>query len=196
MKRALVALGVALVATTTTAGVAAAGDDSESAGKVKGKVTLNNKGIPSGDPVSLVRSGSDEPENESLKDDTNSKGAYAITNVPPGKYKVQLTTSLVPPQKGGDNNRGSSTTGGLPSIGADTDCKIKGYSIFAITARANPGTNTGSSPRSFVVVQATQKKAFSLGAGDTKEVNITIDCPSGTKIAETPASTAPPSTTP
>jgi hypothetical protein len=191
MKRAFVALGLVLLATSTAAGVSAAGEDMDSAGKVKGKVTLNNKGIPSGDPVSLVPGASDEPENESLKDDTNSKGAYAITNVPPGKYKVQLTTSLVPPQKGGDNNRGSSTTGGLPPLGADTDCKIKGYSIFAITARANPGANTGSSPRSFVVVQATQKKAFSLGAGDTKEVNIKIDCPSGTRIAGPTTSSAP-----
>ena len=190
MKRALVALGLALVATTATSGVAAAGEDTDSVGKVKGKVTLNNKGIPAGDPVSLAPGASNEPENESLKDDTNSKGAYTITNVPPGKYKVQLTTSLVPPQKSGDN-RGSSTTGGLPPLGGDTDCKIKGYSILAITARANPGTNTGSSPRSFVVVQATQNKAFSLGAGDTKEVNIKIDCPSGTKIAEPTTSTAP-----
>jgi hypothetical protein len=194
MKRLLTALALALLAISAMAGVASAGGDSDSAATVKGKVTLNEKSVR-GKDVALAPSDPNAAEDESLRDQTNSKGSYTIASVPPGKYKVRLTTSLVPPQ-GGDDDRRSPSTGGLPPLGADIDCKIKGYSIFAITGRATPGTDTGPSPRSFVVVQATQKKAFTLKQGDTKEVNITIDCPSGTKIAVAPASTVPAPTSP
>jgi hypothetical protein len=166
MKRVLPALALVLVAGAAMTAGTAAGQEAGGTGTVKGKATLNKKGVPEGD-VALVPPDPSAPEDASLKAQTNSKGTYKISNVPPGEYRVQLTTTVVP---------------GKGSSGAKTNCKIKGYSIFGNLVQATPETDTGTSQSGLVVLEVTQNKAFSVKSGGTKKVNISIGCPSGTKI--------------
>jgi len=166
MKRAVVAVVLALLATTVLAVSTAAGQESGGTGTVKGKATLNKKGIPEAD-VSLKPGDASAFEESPLTGQTNSKGTYKISDVPPGTYKVELTTTVVPKK---DRDSGA--------VGANVDCKIKGYSILSSLIQA-PGTDTGSQQASFVEVEVTQNKPVSVTAGGTKTVNVSIKCPSG-----------------
>ena len=170
MKRVVTTLVLALLASTALTIGTAAGQDTGGTGAVKGKATLNKKGIPEA-TVSLKPGDANAPENESLTGRTSSKGTYRITNVPPGTYKVELTTTVVPKK---DRDSGA--------VGANVNCKIKGYSILSSLVQATPGADTGSQQASFVVVEVTQNKPVSVKAGGTKAVNISINCPSGTTV--------------
>ena len=165
MKRVVTALGLALLASAALPFGTASGQDTGGTGSVKGKATLSKKGIPEAD-VSLNPGNANAPEDASLTGKTSSKGTYKFTNVPPGTYKVELTTIVVP-KKG--------------VAGANVNCKIKGYSILSNLVQA-PGTATGSQQASLVEVEVTQNKPVSVTAGGTKTVNISINCPSGTNV--------------
>ena len=166
MKRAVTAVVLALLATTAMTMGTAVGQDTGGTGTVKGKATLNKKGIPEA-TVSLKPGDASALEESPLTGKTNSKGTYKITNVPPGTYKVELTTTVVPKK---DRDSGA--------VGANVDCKIKGYSILSSLIQA-PGTDTGSQEAAFVEVEVTQNKPVSVSSGGTKTVNVSIKCPSG-----------------
>jgi len=168
MKRVATGFVLTLLATTVMAVGTAAGQEQGGTGTVKGKATLNKKGVPEAD-VSLKPGDANGPEDASLTGKTTSKGAYKFTNVPPGTYKLELTTTVVP-KKG--------------VAGANVNCKIKGYSILSNLVQA-PGTDTGSKQASLVEVEVTQNKPVSVKDGGTKTVNVSISCPSGTKLIGT-----------
>ncbi len=174
MKRVVTAVVLALLASTALTTGTASGQDTGGSGTVKGKATLNKKGVA--DATVVLRPGdANATEDPSLTAQTSSKGSYKITNVPPGTYKVELTTSVDPPK-------------GV--VGANVNCKIKSYSISATVGQETP-TETGPRPANFVVVEVTQNKAVSVKAGRTKTVNVGISCPSGTTIAESGSSAGP-----
>jgi hypothetical protein len=165
MKRAVTAVVLTLLASMVMAVGTAGGQAPGGVGTVKGKATLSKKGIPEAD-VTLKPGDANAPEDASLTGKTNSKGTYKISEVPPGTYRVELTTIVVP-KKG--------------VAGADVNCKIKGYGILSNLIQA-PGSDTGSQQGGLVEVQVTQNKPVSVKAGGTKTVNISITCPSGTKV--------------
>ena len=169
MKRAVMAVVLALLATTAVTIGSAAGQEPGGTGTVKGKATLNKKGIPEA-TVSLKPGDASAFEASPLTGKTSSKGAYKITDVPPGTYKVELTTTVVP-KKERDSG----------AVGANVDCKIKGYSILSSLIQA-PGSDTGSQGAAFVEVEVTQNKPVSVKAGGTKTVNVSIKCPSGITV--------------
>ena len=169
MKRVVTAVAFALLATTAMTMGTAAGQETGGTGTVKGKATLNNKGIPEATVV-LKPGDASALEKEPLTAQTSSKGTYKVTNVPPGTYKVELTTMVVPKK---DRDSGA--------VGANVNCKIKGYSILSSLIQA-PGTDTGSQQASFVEVEVTQNKPVSVKAGGTKTVNVSIKCPSGITV--------------
>ena len=73
---------------------------------------------------------------------------------------MELTTTVLPKK---DRDSGA--------VGANVNCKIKGYSILSSLIQA-PGTDTGSQQASFVEVEVTQNKPVSVKAGGTKTVNV------------------------
>jgi hypothetical protein len=169
MKRVVTAFVLALWATTTLTTGTAASQESGGTGTVKGKATLTKKGIPEASVV-LKPGDANAPENESLTAKTSSKGTYKITNVPPGAYKAELTTTVVPKK---DRDSGA--------VGANVNWKIKGYSILSrvlfrlrarIPVRSRQASWRWRSPRTTVSVKA----------GGTKTVNISIKCPSGITV--------------
>ena len=165
MKRVATAVALALLATTGMTMGTAVGQETGGTGTVKGKATLNKNGIPEATVV-LKPSDASALEKEPLTAQTSSKGTYKVTNVPPGTYKVELTTMVVPKK---DRDSGA--------VGANVNCKIKGYSILSSLIQA-PGTDTGSQQASFVEVEVTQNKPVSVKAGGTKTANVSIKCPS------------------
>jgi hypothetical protein len=168
VKRVVTAVVVGLLASTALIGTAA-GQETSGTGTVKGKATLNKKGVS--DATVVLRPGdTNAPENPSLTVRTTSKGTYKVTNVPPGAYKVELTTTVVPKK---DRDSGA--------VGANVNCKIKGYSVLSSLVQA-PGADTGSPQASFVEVQVTQNKPVSVNAGGNKTVNVSIKCPSGISV--------------
>ena len=169
MKRVGTAVALALLASTALTTGTAAGQETGGTGTVKGKATLNNKGIPEATVV-LKPGDASALEKEPLTAQTSSKGTYKVTNVPPGTYKVELTTMVVPKK---DRDSGA--------VGANVNCKIKGYSILSSLIQA-PGTDTGSQQASFVEVEVTQNKPVSVKAGGTKTANVSIKCPSGITV--------------
>jgi hypothetical protein len=169
MKRVVTAVVLALLASTALTTGPAAGQDTGGTGTVKGKATLSKKGIPEATVV-LKPGDANAPENDTLTGKTSSKGTYKVTNVPPGTYKVELTTTVVPKK---DRDSGA--------VGANVNCKIKGYSILSSLVQA-PGADTGSQQASFVEVEVTQNKPVSVKAGGTKTVNVSIKCPSGITV--------------
>jgi hypothetical protein len=166
MKRVVTAGVLALLASTVMTIGTAAGQEPGGSGTVKGKATLNKKGIPEA-TVTLKPGDANAPENQSLTSVTTSKGTYKVTNVPAGTYKVELTTTVVPKK---DRDSGA--------VGANVNCKVKGYSVLSSLVQA-PGAETGSQQASFVEVEVTQNKPVSVKAGGTKTVNISIKCPAG-----------------
>ena len=169
MKRVVTAVLLALLASTVMTIGTAAGQEPGGAGTVKGKATLSKKGIPEA-TVRLKPGDANAPEHEALTGKTDSKGSYKITEVPPGTYKVELTTTVVPKK---DRDSGA--------VGAKVNCKIKGYSILSNLVQA-PGANSGSQPASFVEVEVTQNKPVSVSSGGTQTVNVSIKCPSGITV--------------
>jgi hypothetical protein len=169
MKRVGTAIVLALLATTALTMGTAVGQDTGETGTVKGKATLNKKGIPEAD-VSLKPGDPNAPESQPLTGKTSSKGTYKITDVPPGTYNVELTTTVVPKK---DRDSGA--------VGANVNCKSKGYGILSSLIQA-PGTDTGTQQASFVEVEVTQNKPVSVTAGGTKTVNVSIKCPSGITV--------------
>ena len=166
MKRVATAVLLALLAGTTLTVGTAAGQEPGGTATVKGKATLSKKGIPEA-TVTLKPGDANAPENEALTAKTSSKGAYKISEVPPGTYKVELSTTVVPKK---DRDSGA--------VGANVNCKIKGYSILSSLVQA-PGTDAGSDEAALVVVEVTQNKPVAVKAGGTKTVNVSITCPSG-----------------
>ena len=169
MKRVVTAAVLALLASTAVTMGTAAGQETGGTGTVKGKATLNSKGIPEATVV-LKPGDASALEKEPLMGQTSSKGTYKVPNVPPGTYKVELTTMVVPKK---DRDSGA--------VGANVNCKIKGYSILSSLIQA-PGTDTGSQQASFVEVEVTQNKPVSVKAGGTKTANVSIKCPSGITV--------------
>lgn len=169
MKRVLTAFALALLAGTAWMIDPAAGQDAGGTGTVKGKATLNKKGIPEA-TVTLKPGDANATENETLTAKTSSKGTYKVSEVPAGTYKVELTTTVVPKK---DRDSGA--------VGANVNCKIKGYSILSSLVQA-PGAETGSQQASFVEVEVTQNKPVSVTAGGTKTVDVNIKCPSGITV--------------
>ena len=169
MQRAVTAVVLTLLASAAWTMGTAAGQDTEGTGTVKGKATLSKKGIPEAD-VSLKPADANVPESESLTGQTNSKGTYKITDVPPGTYKVELSTTVVPKK---DRDSGA--------VGANVNCKIKGYSILSSLVQA-PGADADSQDARLVVVEVTQNKPVEVKAAGTKTVNISIKCPSGITV--------------
>ena len=119
MKRVVTAVALALLASTAVTTGTAAGQETGGTGTVKGKATLNKKAIPEATVV-LKPGDASALENEPLTEKTSSKGTYKVTNVPPGTYKVELTTTVNPKK---DRDSGA--------VGANVNCKIKGYSILS-----------------------------------------------------------------
>ena len=169
MKRVVTAVALALLASTAVTTGTAAGQETGGTGTVKGKATLNKKAIPEATVV-LKPGDASALENEPLTERTSSKGAYKVTNVPAGTYKVELTTTVNPKK---DRDSGA--------VGANVNCKVKGYSILSSLLQP-PGTDTGSQQASFVEVEVTQNKPVSVKAGGTKTVNVSIKCPSGISV--------------
>ena len=126
MKRVGTAVALALLASTALTIGTAAGQETSGTGTVKGKATLTKKGIPEATVV-LKPGDASALENEPLTAKTSSKGTYKVTNVPPGTYKVELTTTVLPKK---DRDSGA--------VGANVNCKIKGYSILSSLIQA-PG---------------------------------------------------------
>lgn len=169
MKRVVTAFVLALWATTAMTTGTAAGQETGGTATVKGKATLNKKGIPEATVV-LKPGDANAAADESLTGRTSSKGTYKVTNVPPGTYKVELTTTVVPKK---DRDSGA--------VGANVNCKIKGYSVLSSLVQA-PGADTGSQQAIFVEVDVTQNKPVSVKAGGTKTVDVGIKCPSGITV--------------
>jgi hypothetical protein len=169
MKRVVTAGVFAVLASTALTIGTAAGQETGGTGTVKGKATLSKKAIPEA-TVNLKPGEASALEEAPLTGKTNSKGSYKITDVPPGTYKVELTTTVVPKK---DRDSGA--------VGANVDCKIKGYSILSSLIQG-PGTDTGSQEAAFVEVEVTQNKPVTVKSGGTKTVNVNIRCPSGITV--------------
>ena len=76
------------------------------------------------------------------------------------------------------------------AVGANVNCKIKGYSILSSLVQA-PRADTGSQQANLVVVEVTQNKPVSVKAGDTKTVNVGIKCSSGITVIGSGSSAGP-----